>query len=96
MSSGMNKFPEDAASGGAPVAGWPRRMFLYGRLAGSPIPMAPFLVWSSYVRSALRRTRPSLVPKRTAKPAQFRRVRSWKREESPEAERLLGHLHTAD
>ena len=27
----MNKFPEDAASGGAPVAGWPRRMFLYGR-----------------------------------------------------------------
>lgn len=27
----MNEFPEDAASGGAPVAGWPRRMFLYGR-----------------------------------------------------------------
>jgi hypothetical protein len=29
--SGITKFPEDAASGGAPVAGWPRRMFLYGR-----------------------------------------------------------------
>jgi hypothetical protein len=29
--SGINKFPEDAASGGAPVAGWPRRMFLCGR-----------------------------------------------------------------
>jgi hypothetical protein len=27
----MSEFPEDAASSGAPVAGWPRRMFLFGR-----------------------------------------------------------------
>jgi hypothetical protein len=33
-------------------------------LAGSPIPMAPFLVWFSYVRRALRRTQPTLVAKR--------------------------------
>ena len=40
-------------------------------LAGSPIPMAPFLVWSSYVRRALRRTQTTLVAKRAAKPASF-------------------------
>jgi len=39
-------------------------------LAGSPIPMAPFLVWSSYVRRALRRTQSSLVPNRAVSVAE--------------------------
>jgi hypothetical protein len=59
MHSGINKFPEDAASGGAPVAGWPRRIFLYGRTGWVAYSDGPFLVQSSYVRRALRRTQPS-------------------------------------
>jgi hypothetical protein len=39
-------------------------------LAGSPIPMAPFLVLLSYVRRALRRTQSSLVPNRAVNVAE--------------------------
>ncbi len=44
MNSGMKKFPEDAASGGAPVAGWPRRMFLCGRTGRVAHSDGPFLL----------------------------------------------------
>jgi hypothetical protein len=67
--SGMNKFPETPLLA---VPQWPGGhvgCFSLAELAGSPIPMAPFLVLLSYVRRALRRTQPSGVPKRTAKPA---------------------------
>jgi hypothetical protein len=49
---------------GAPVAGWPRRMFLFGRTGRVARSDGPFLVQSSCVRRALRRSQPSRVPSR--------------------------------